>query len=539
MGKRIIDMLRTAALLAVGLSAAGVSFSTQARAEACSLSCDAACAVCCKSWSLQAACAGGGAAVGTEGQYGSFVEAKAAADVANKMAKECAGGDCSRIRKTCTDGSVANWAVSCAPELTMPPAAGSGITKQLDPVVASCDQQLAALGEAQAAVFKIAVDRVLSASGQKAVAFVASNLRGAKERLAATRDEARRLRDSAQTKDADVQAFNARSAAAMPDAAAAVVEAKTFAADAAMIDMTAETRAKRVAAEEAAAKARVEDAARRRTEAQEAARADALRRAAEAVAAAAARKEQAEAAARTRADAAAMAASANASRLALASQSQAEAQTRADADLAKRVQQNHEALVRTLGENAKMAAEGGAAIAAFLALPNVMPRARTEGTALQQKLLALEGRANAGVEKANAAKGQQPTQKALDGVTQVRNDTSNVGSETRLAFVSAKTLVSAPANVSKTPLVAAVEASSVAANGRTAIPTCEIMLEPEGGAVGITVAVDGAKPVQLPSKIHVGSGQHVLLVQQGATVSERRELLVCNRLSTLRVAPPK
>jgi hypothetical protein len=87
------------------------------------------------------------------------------------------------------------------------------------------------------------------------------------------------------------------------------------------------------------------------------------------------------------------------------------------------------------------------------------------------------------------------------------------------------------------PVVAILPPVIPAAPGNSGlIPTCEIQFNAK--TPGTTLAIDRGTRVPLPAKIRVASGRHTLLIQQGPTKSEKRELLLCGRLAEFPVEGP-
>ncbi len=70
----------------------------------------------------------------------------------------------------------------------------------------------------------------------------------------------------------------------------------------------------------------------------------------------------------------------------------------------------------------------------------------------------------------------------------------------------------------------------------TLVPTCDIAFVAR--APGTLLAIDHGQRVALPARVRVSSGRHTLLIQKGATKSEKRELLLCGHIDSFPVENP-
>ena len=71
------------------------------------------------------------------------------------------------------------------------------------------------------------------------------------------------------------------------------------------------------------------------------------------------------------------------------------------------------------------------------------------------------------------------------------------------------------------------------------VPSCIVDVLAPAGVDGASVALDGAKPVPLPTKVRLSSGRHAFVVSQGTRTSRQSELVVCGRAPSISVNPPK
>lgn len=463
-----------------------------------------------------------------EGDFRTFDEAQRSADSRNR----CAPGDadCEKRRNVCAGGTVAAiWAVACDANDRMAPPVDSEARRLLESSGAAMTTSAKVVDETETMLTTFARTRTIRERGAARAAAAVDALRAARNRLRNLRAEQESLLTRV-TSAADARAFSERANVAVKSAADAVAAVTAMTTDPGIVDTTAEDREKRIAAalraredEDAKRKAaREADEAKRKAarEAEEARRAtviaamqeDGRRRAEELES----RRKEAEAA---------RVAAAEASQKKLEEQraQQQANSTASDAEKKRITEQKHGAVAKSLGDVDALLTGALVSVAATLAVANAPRDQRARAQANDQRLRNLQARAKEVRARADAAIQRGPAD-ALAAISRAEVELAMLAAEARGA-TAAPTAVPAAAST----------------NGRepAPVPSCVVDLLPPAGLDGATVALDGGKGVPLPAKVRLSSGRHAFVVSHGKRTMRQSELVVCGRVASFALNPPK
>lgn len=494
---------RSALLIASVLIAMTIGAPTTAAAAACPKTCDAACGACCSVWSIRASCGDGGDSLVERG-FATWADASDAASAANAAAAECDGASasCPRALRCGTPSVTARWEAVCADGDAVPPPPPKA-TAPLDAMLASSGGAQSALDDAGAAVDALLTgDRPLTKAGAKACQAAKVRLAAAKEALTKAAAPVRAAREAGEWADSSVAPWKASIDEAVATANAASAEAKRIADDPKVIDKLAIARREAAEAAKARAEQRIVEAAER----------------AEAAAAAKrAREEAAAEAKRAREQAAREAAEAKAGAAAEGAGAAAATRTSRDDALREDLGRRAKEAVEALGAIDARAADASGRTAAVATKPDVAATTRAEAAKLRAKLETIRTNANALAANARAASLDGSVQRGTTKLADVRTKLAKLEGELAVAIASADRLAAAPAKAEQAIAL---------------VPSCDVAFD--SGSEKLTLAIDGARPVALPAKVHVTSGRHALSIRQpNGTTAKRTELLVCGRLTTM------
>jgi hypothetical protein len=494
----------TAFLVAVMSARGAAAQPTQPAGQSCPSTCDLSCQTCCSRWKLRSTCSGGESK--DEADFRSFEEAQRAADARNR----CAQGDaaCEKRRLVCAGGTApATWAPACdAKDRLAAPSATEG-SQILDGATASLDASAKSLDEVAESLATLGRTRIVRDRGVPKIAAAADGVRSARERVRVLRAEGQRLRAGGASAS-DARAYAERASAAAKAATDAAAAAKSVLDDTTLVDTAAEERERRNAA---FLREREAEEARRKA-AREAAQEEAKRRAEEA--------EQR----RKEAEAARVAAQEAAKRKLEEQRASAAATAAASAEEKKHVAaQKHEATSKGLAEVDAQLGAALASVAATLAVANISRDQRARAQATEQRLKALQQRSKDIRARADAGMQRAPAD-ALYAASRAEVDLAALAAE-----VKTQTAAAAPST--------GVAAAAPSGKDPAPVPSCIVDVVPPAGLTGATVALDGAKPVPLPTKVRVSSGRHALVVTQGARTARQSELVVCGRAQSISVHP--
>jgi SWI/SNF-related matrix-associated actin-dependent regulator 1 of chromatin subfamily A len=470
---------------------------SRAAAEACAVQCDTSCTNCCSQWAVRASCPDGTSRA--DGSFRTFDEAQAAADtLAACDSKDAA---CQSKRMSCSGGATATYAAWCDAKNKIASPKGSDATRAFDAVLSNLDASIASVDAAYEEIASFARTRLMKPAAAPRLAAATDAVRAARDALRAARFEAGRARATAVTEQ-DAKTSSDKVAPVLKEGADAVAGAKAVLQDPTIIDAPAEERRRQAAAAaEAAARAReaAAEAARKRKE-EEAARAEA---------AAAARAAAIEAEKRKKEEAEALRAA--------AALSIAEKKVEAE--------RKQKAVTAKLGETQTALAAELAALGALIASPSLRQEDRAKAVESQRKLRALEEQSRALRARADAG-AQRPPAEALGALTRAELEAGALATGVTAAIAASRQLRESGS-------------AGAAARQALAIPICALDFTPADGAQGVSLSMDGGKPVLLPAKINVSSGRHNLTITSGSKIERRSELLVCKRLQSVPIRAPK
>jgi hypothetical protein len=432
------------------------------------------------------------------------------------------------------------FAVFCAGEDRVAPPGDSEARRVLDAAGTSLAAAAKSIDDVEAALTTFARTRILRDRGIPRSAAAVDAVRASKNSVRELRSEQQRLQVRA-TSAADAKAFSERANVSTKAAADAVAAATAIMTDPTVVDTAAEERerrmaaalrardedeAKRKAAREAeetrrkAAASTAQDDARRRAEAEEA-----RRRAAAATAQEDAKRRAEELEQRRKDAEIARVAAAEATKRKLEEQ-QAQQQANAAASGAEKkkiTEQKHGVVMKGLGDIDLQLGAALASVAATLAIANAPRDQRARAQANEQRIKALQARAKDVRARSDASLQRAPAE-ALATVSRAELELAALAVEARSVTAAAGTAVVPVTGGSKDP---------------TVVPSCVVDVFAPPGVVEATVALDGAKPVPLPTKVRVSSGRHSFVVAQGARTSRQSELVVCGRVQSIAVNAPK